>query len=68
VDKSERFVRKRMVALGLTSWELMATSCGLDRGTLWRYAMGQQLPRIDQVERLCDGLEVTPEQLLRGFV
>jgi transcriptional regulator with XRE-family HTH domain len=60
-------MRHRMKALGLNSWESLAVRCGLDRGTLWRYAKGEQVPGLARVQGLCVGLEVMPEELLRGL-
>jgi transcriptional regulator with XRE-family HTH domain len=56
-----------MKALELTSWESLAVRCGLDRGTLWRYANAEQAPGIARVQGLCEGLEVSAEELLRGL-
>ena len=44
-----------------------AEACDLNRGTLYRYFKGDQRPSIDQLPRLCKGLEVSLDELLEAL-
>jgi hypothetical protein len=55
-----------MKARGHLSWKALALSCGLIRGNFRGYAKSEQLLRDYQVERLCDGLGVTPAEMLQA--
>ena len=61
------WLEERMVALGLTSLEQVAQRCSLNRGNLHRYFSFETRPSIDVIPLLCEGLEASPEEVLRAL-
>ena len=53
--------------LGLTSLEQAAERCGLNRGNLYRYFTWETRPSIDLLAALCEGLESSPEEVLKAL-
>jgi DNA-binding phage protein len=54
----------RMESLNLASLEAAAQTCGLNRGTLYRYFMFETRPSIDVLPQLCEGLKASPQEVL----
>lgn len=61
------WLQERMDALGLTSLEQVATRCGLNRGNLYRYFSFETRPSIDVLPLLCEGLDASPQDVLRAL-
>jgi hypothetical protein len=57
----------RIEVLSLTSLEQAAERCGLNRGNLYRYFTWETRPSIDVLPALCEGLEATPEEVLKAL-
>lgn len=57
----------RMEELGLSSLEEAAARCGLNRGNLYRYFKFETRPSIDVIPNLCEGLEVSPLEVLEAL-
>ncbi len=57
----------RMSTLGLTSLEQAAQRCSLNRGNLYRYFSFETRPSIDVIPLLCEGLDASPEEVLRAL-
>lgn len=56
-----------MASLGLSSLEQVAQRCSLNRGNLYRYFSFETRPSIDVIPLLCEGLEASPEEILRAL-
>ena len=57
----------RLEELGLNSLEQAAERCGLNRGNLYRYSMWETRPSIDVLAALCEGLDSSPEEVLKAL-
>lgn len=57
----------RMEKLGLSSLEDVALATGINRGTLYRYFAFETRPSIDVIPKLCEGLQVSPLQVLKAL-
>jgi transcriptional regulator with XRE-family HTH domain len=53
-----------MELVGLASLQEAAEACGLDKAALWRYFRGDVRPGIDRLPMLCQGLQVSLDELL----
>ncbi len=53
-----------MELVGLASLQEAAEACGLDKAALWRYFNGDVRPSIDQLPKLCRGLQASLDELL----
>ena len=53
-----------MELVGLASLQEAAEACGLDKAALWRYFNGDVRPGIDRLPMLCQGLQVSLDELL----
>jgi transcriptional regulator with XRE-family HTH domain len=56
-----------MEFLGFTSLQETAEACDLERGQLYRYFKGENRPSIEYLPRLCKGLEVSLDELLKAL-
>jgi transcriptional regulator with XRE-family HTH domain len=56
-----------MERLGFSSLEDVASVTGINRGSLYRYFSFETRPSIDVVPKLCEGLQVSPLQVLRAL-
>ena len=63
-EQSTAWLRSRMDALGITSLEELASRSASDKGNLSRIFRQQQRPRVDALEPLAAGLEVSVYELL----
>jgi transcriptional regulator with XRE-family HTH domain len=63
-DQSTTWLRFRMDELGIGSLDELAVRCGSDKGNLSRIFRQQQRPRVDALEPLAIGLEVSVYELL----
>jgi transcriptional regulator with XRE-family HTH domain len=63
-EQSLAWLRFRMVELEIASLEELASRCGSDKGNISRIFRQQQRPRVDAVEPLSNGLEVSVYELL----
>ena len=63
-EQSFAWLRSRMVDLDIASLEELASRCGSDKGNISRIFHQQQRPRIDALEPLAVGLEVSVYELL----
>jgi transcriptional regulator with XRE-family HTH domain len=63
-EQSAAWLRFRMDELGIDSLEELAERCGSDKGNLSRIFRQQQRPRVDALEPLAIGLEVSVYELL----
>lgn len=61
------WLKDRMSALGLSSLEEAAQRCSLNRGNLHRYFSFETRPSIDVIPLLCEGLEASPQEVLRAL-
>ena len=61
------WLEDRMATLGLTSLEQAAQRCSLNRGNLYRYFSFETRPSIDVIPLLCEGLDASPEEVLRAL-
>lgn len=61
------WLKHRMAELGMSSVAELETKTGINKGTLSRYFRGLQRPSIDVLPVLCQGLQVSPETLLRAL-
>jgi transcriptional regulator with XRE-family HTH domain len=57
----------RMKDLEIRSLEEAASRCGLNRGNLYRYFNFETRPSIDVVPALCEGLDASPEEILKAL-
>jgi transcriptional regulator with XRE-family HTH domain len=53
-----------MELVGLASLQEAAEACGLDKAALWRYFNGDVRPSVDRLPSLCQGLQVSLDELL----
>lgn len=63
-EQSTAWLRARMDILGITSLEELAGRSASDKGNLSRIFRQQQRPRVDALEPLAAGLEVSVYELL----
>ena len=63
-EQSFAWLRARMSELGIASLEELAVRCGSDKGNISRIFHQQQRPRVDALEPLAIGLEVSVYVLL----
>lgn len=63
-EQSQAWLRQRMRELGIASLEELAEECGSDKGNLSRIFRQQQRPRVDALEPLAAGLDVSVYELL----
>ena len=63
-EQSFAWLRSRMAELEIASLEELAARCGSDKGNLSRIFHQQQRPRVDALEPLAVGLEVSVYELL----
>jgi transcriptional regulator with XRE-family HTH domain len=63
-EQSFAWLRERMDVLEISSLEALAERCGSDKGNLSRIFHQQQRPRVDALEPLAFGLEVSVYELL----
>jgi transcriptional regulator with XRE-family HTH domain len=63
-DQSVAWLRARMQVLGIGSLEELAEQCDSDKGNLSRIFRQQQRPRVDALEPLAIGLDVSVYELL----
>ena len=63
-EQSFAWLRERMGQLEIASLEDLAQRCGSDKGNLSRIFHLQQRPRVDVLEPLAVGLEVSVYELL----
>jgi transcriptional regulator with XRE-family HTH domain len=63
-EQSAAWLRFRMGELGIDSLEALAELCGSDKGNLSRIFRQQQRPRVDALEPLAAGLDVSVYELL----
>ena len=63
-EQSIRWLRSRMDELGITSLDELAERCGSDKGNISRVFRQQQRPRVDALEPLATGLQVSVYEVL----
>lgn len=63
-EQSFAWLRYRMATLGINTLENLAQRCGSDKGNISRIFHQQQRPRVDAIEPLARGLEVSVYELL----
>lgn len=63
-EQSFAWLRSRMLELDIASLEELATRCGSDKGNISRIFHQQQRPRVDALEPLAIGLQVSVYELL----
>ena len=63
-EQSFAWLRERMRELEIPSLEELADRCGSDKGNISRIFHQQQRPRVDALEPLAFGLEVSVYELL----
>jgi transcriptional regulator with XRE-family HTH domain len=63
-EQSVAWLRARMDDLGVASLDELAERCGSDKGNLSRIFRQQQRPRVDALEPLAIGLEISVYELL----
>lgn len=63
-EQSAAWLRLRMEELGIASLDELAERCASDKGNLSRIFRQQQRPRVDALEPLAIGLEVSVYELL----
>lgn len=63
-EQSQAWLRARMAELHLNTLDDLAVRCGSDKGNLSRIFRQQQRPRVDALEPLAFGLEVSVYELL----
>ena len=63
-EQSFSWLRSRMSELDVSSLEELAERCGSDKGNISRIFHQQQRPRVDALEPLAIGLEVSVYELL----
>lgn len=62
--QSNAWLRSRMATLGISSLDELAGRSGSDKGNISRIFRQQQRPRVDALEPLSAGLEVSVYELL----
>ena len=63
-EQSHAWLRARMAELGIASLDELAEHCRSDKGNLSRIFRQQQRPRVDALEPLAIGLQVSVYELL----
>lgn len=63
-EQSQAWLRARMEELDIASLDELAERCASDKGNLSRIFRQQQRPRVDALEPLAIGLEVSVYELL----
>ena len=63
-EQSAAWLRHRMDELGIASLDELAERCGSDKGNLSRIFNQKQRPRVDALEPLASGLEISVYELL----
>ncbi len=63
-EQSFAWLRYRMAAMGINTLEELAHRCESDKGNISRIFHQQQRPRVDTIEPLARGLEVSVYELL----
>lgn len=63
-EQSSVWLRSRMDELSIGSLDELAELCGSDKGNLSRIFRQQQRPRVDALEPLASGLQVSVYELL----
>lgn len=63
-EQSVAWLRARMDDLGISSLDELAERCGSDKGNLSRIFRQQQRPRVDALEPLAIGLDVSVYEVL----
>lgn len=63
-EQSVAWLRSRMEALDIATLDELADLCGSDKGNLSRIFHQRQRPRVDALEPLAAGLEVSVYELL----
>lgn len=63
-EQSATWLRARMAELDLGSLDAVAERCGSDKGNISRIFHQQQRPRVDALEGLAEGLQVSVYELL----
>lgn len=63
-EQSAAWLRAQMEHLGLATLDDLADRCGSDKGNLSRIFRQQQRPRVDAIEPLATGLEISVYELL----
>ena len=63
-EQSMTWLRARMDDLGLTSLDEVAAACASDKGNISRIFHQQQRPRVDALESLAQGLDVSVYEVL----
>ena len=61
--QSAAWLRFRMTELGITSLDQLAELCDSDKGNLSRIFHQQQRPRVDALEPLASGLQISVYEL-----
>lgn len=61
------WLSEKMVANEIQTLDRLAALSGINKGTLSRYFRGLQVPSIKAIPALCESLNVSPEELLRGL-
>jgi len=63
-EQSAAWLRARMRELCVTSLDDLAHRCSSDKGNLSRIFRQQQRPRVDALEKLASGLQISVYELL----
>ena len=63
-EQSMAWLRARMSELDLGSLDEVAERCNSDKGNIYRIFHQQQRPRVDALESLAQGLEVSVYEVL----
>jgi transcriptional regulator with XRE-family HTH domain len=63
-EQSVAWLRSRMEELDLTSLDQVAELCGSDKGNISRIFHQKQRPRVDALEPMAAGLEISVYELL----
>jgi transcriptional regulator with XRE-family HTH domain len=63
-EQSQDWLRSRMDELGMLSLDDVAQRCDTDKGNISRIFRQQQRPRVDSLEGLAAGLDVSVYELL----
>jgi transcriptional regulator with XRE-family HTH domain len=63
-EQSFAWLRARMAELDIASLDELAVRCSSDKGNISRIFHQQQRPRVDALEPLANGLEVSVYELL----
>lgn len=61
------WLAQRMVALEIKNLDELATISGINEGTLSKYFRGIHSPSIKAIPALCQSLQVSPNELLKGL-